>query len=404
MQTTIGYYCVGTIDIVYPSGLYQNAGFTVLLIVMPFLLLRLLTKRVVVNRVLLGLMPLLIFEIYSAIVHSSNISRLMYVLFISLLFIIVASGCVNTGFFLKYATGIISIASGLLIVQYISHYIFRHTINMRPLSLLVSQNLIWVRHSLTNYTARKLYRPAAFFLEPSHFFLYAFPILCILLLSPNMTNYRKRLAIWITMGMLMTTSGFGIFVSIGLWGVYFLLYSGEQRKQRVISRFASGRSILLIVVFVVIIILAYLFIPLFQRSVNRVIFASEGSNAIDGRIRLARNYISTISGRAIWFGQAGVSSGLDFNLAGFFATYIKWGVIGVVLTYWYYGQGLWKLKGCYFWMTLIIIIISFFTAHTHGTFYMLYFMVFLMNGYAEKHSYSLAKYAKSELYSHLVGS
>lgn len=372
-------------------GIYDNAGFTVLLIVMPVLLLRFLTKRKVAKRTLLPLLPLLVFELYSAVVHSSNIPRLLYVLFMMVVFTTLASGCVNTGYFLKYATGVVSVATGLLVIQYISHYIFHHTINMRPFSLLVSQDVIWVRHLNTLSGTGRLYRPAAFFLEPSHFFLYAFPVLCILLLSPNMTPHRKKLAVWISMGMLMTTSGFGIFVSVGLWGVYLLFYSGEERRKRVIARIFSGRTLLLLVAFILLLVLAYIFIPIFRRSVERIFFVTEGSTAIDGRIRLASNYISTITGRAVWFGQANVTSNLEFNLAGFFATYIKWGIIGVVLTYWFYGQGLWKLKRCYFWLSAIIIVISFFTAHTHGTFYMLYFMMYLMNGYYDKTVHSSAR-------------
>lgn len=363
------------------KGLYQNAGFTVLLFATPVLLLRLLAKHKASSRVMMALVPLLLFELYTVFIRSYSVSRLFYVLFIILIFFTVANGCVNTAHFLKYATGVVCIATGLLVFQYITHYIFHRTVNLRPFNLLVSQNVIWVRHSLTTYSASKLYRPAAFFLEPSHFFLYAFPVLGVLLLSPNITVYRKRVSIWITMGLLLTTSGFGIFAAIGLWGVYFLLYSGAERRQKVISRFVNTKAYLYIILFVIAMVLAYLFIPIFNRSVNRIFFATEGSSAIDGRIKLASNFILTITDEAVWFGQAGVVSELDFNLAGFFATFIKWGVIGVALSYWFYGQGLWKLKGCYFWITLIILVTSFFSAHTHGTFYMIYYGVFLMNGY-----------------------
>ena len=34
-------------------------------------------------------------------------------------------------------------------------------------------------------------------------------------------------------------------------------------------------------------------------------------------------------------------------------------------------------------ISAIILVISFFTAHTHGTFYMVFYTIFLMNGYYE---------------------
>ena len=128
--------------------------------------------------------------------------------------------------------------------------------------------------------------------------------------------------------------------------------------------------------------LAYRWLPIIQNTVNRVFIQEEGTtNAIDGRVRLAQEYARGISGKAVWIGTPNVVRDLDFNLSGFFATYIKWGIFGLFFSYWFYVQGLFKLKGPYFWMSLIIIIISYFTAHTHGTFYMLYFMMYLMNGY-----------------------
>jgi hypothetical protein len=69
------------------------------------------------------------------------------------------------------------------------------------------------------------------------------------------------------------------------------------------------------------------------------------------------------------------------NLSGYHATLYKRGIIGIFLTYLYYGQGLFKLKNAYFWLTAIILVISFFTAHTHGTFFMVYYAFFLINGY-----------------------
>ena len=366
------------------KGLYENAGFTVLLFAFPILTVRYfqnrLGKRFSVKN-LMAILPLLLFEIYTAFDHTVSLPRLLYIGFMMWVFFCVASGCLNIALFLKYATTVLSIASVLLYVQYISHYLFHYTINLRPFSLLVSQDVIWVRSLNRATNAGRLYRPAAFFLEPSHFFLYAFPVLTVLLLSSNITKWRRNKAILISSAMLLTTSGFGIVVTIGLWGLYLAFYRNSGRDRKLISKLLNPKTIAVAILLLLVLVILYFAVPVFQRSINRIVLPTEGSSAIDGRVRLARNYIKTISGKAVLFGDENVTQNLEFNLAGFFATYIKWGLIGVFLTYWFYGQGLLLLKKEYFWISFIIIVISFFTAHTHGTFYMLYYVVFLMEGY-----------------------
>ena len=91
------------------------------------------------------------------------------------------------------------------------------------------------------------------------------------------------------------------------------------------------------------------------------------------------------------FGTAGVNADLDFSTSGFYATYIRWGIFGLIFSYWFYIQGLFKLKGAYFWFSALMLLLSFFTAHTHGTFYMVYFVTVLMNGYYERRNDILSR-------------
>lgn len=369
------------------KGLYENAGFTVLMIAFPILTLRFIADSKVRGyrkRNFVAIMPLILFELYTAVDHSLVGTRMLYSIFMVWVFICLAYGCINMTFFLRCAVGVVSLAAILLAVQYLSHYIFHYRLELRQFQWLVSQDVLWVEH-LSQSAEGRLYRPAAFFMEPSHLFLYSFPLLCVLLLSPGMTRWRRNMAVVITVAMLMSTSGFSIVACVGLWGLYLLFYQNNGKERRISLRdIFSGKNLLLFFALIVLLVLAYIYVPVFQRSVNRIFTDTEGTNAISGRIRLAKNYITTITGSAVWFGRPNVAETLDFNLAGFFATYIKWGVIGLVLTYLFYGQGLFLLKKAYFWMTAIILVISFFTAHTHGTFYMLYYVVFLMNGYYEQ--------------------
>ena len=228
-------------------GLYENMGFTILIIAFFILSIRLIenrNKKIAKNN-LIAIVPLLLYNIYIAIDYFETV-RIIYAIFMIWIFICVAMGCVNTSYFLKYATIVVSVAAILLIIQYISHYIFHYTLNLRPFHLLVDQNSIWIRHLNVDTTGR-LYRPAAFFLEPSHLFLYSFPILTILLLSPGMTKWRRNQAILITLAMLLSTSGFSIIISIGVWSLYFLFYKNNSNNNRShLRKFFSMRTFVII--------------------------------------------------------------------------------------------------------------------------------------------------------------
>ena len=369
------------------KGVVQNAGFTVLLLITPILFLRTIKKLdlgVVERKSFFAIIPLIIFYFYTILNRDFNFMRLGYVLLLSWIFICVSNGSINISLFFKYAIRIAELATIAIIIQFISHSFLGRTIDFRPLSLLVSQNVIWVR-TAANYGAGFMYRPSGFFLEPSHFFLYSFPIITVLLLSVNRDKKDFRTALFLSLGLLLTTSGMGIVVLAGLWTLYFLIY--KRIEDYSISSFTkqiSVRSVVIVLLLVVVFYLAYRGIPFIQNTVDRFLIEDETSNAIDGRTRLVENYVRGITGKAVWFGTPNALADLDFNIPGFFATYIKWGIVGLISSYWFYGQGLFKLKGPYFWITLIIIVISYFTAHTHGTFYMRYFVLFLMNGYYMK--------------------
>ena len=324
--------------------------------------------------------------------------RLGYVLLLSWIFICISNGSINISYFFKYAVRIAELATIAIIIQFISHNVLGRTIDFRPLSLLTTQENIWVRTSVNYGAAGSMYRPSGFFLEPSHFFLYSFPIITVLLLSVNRNKTDLRTALFLSLGLLLTTSGMGIVVLAGLWTLYFLIYNRvEDYSLSSFIKQISVRSVVIVLLLVVVFYLAYRGIPFIQSTVDRFLIEDETSNAIDGRTRLVENYVKGITGRAVWFGTPNAMADLDFNVPGFFATYIKFGIFGLLFSYWFYLQGLFKLKGPYFWLTLIIVVISYFTAHTHGTFYMLYFVIFLMNGYYDCGQYQITEPESVEL-------
>lgn len=368
-------------------GIFENAGFSVLLLVFPILLIRLITKLkagMVNKNCVAAIMPLMIYELYYGIVKSLPIMKRFYAIFMIMMFLVIACGCINTRLFIKYAAEIACIASILLIVQYISYYLLGRAINFEFTQLLADQNSRW---AIANNAATgvpilgKLYRPSGFFLEPSHFYLYCFPVLTLCLLYPEVTKWRMQHAIMISIGMVLSTSGMGIAATAGLWGLYLVFY--KYNKKISIRSILSGRTVIIAIGLIIALVVAYIAIPVVKSSVDRIFFNTSGSTAIDGRIRLARNYISKMQGKEIVLGVDYSVGDLEFNMSGFFATYIKTGLIGLLLTYGFYVQGMFKFNREYFWLTFIIIVTSLFSAHTHGTFYMLYYVIFLVNGYYE---------------------
>ena len=383
------------------KGIVENAGFTVLILITPMLFLRTYYKLkvgLVNKKCFYAIIPLIIFFFYTILIRDFNGMRLGYVLLLSWIFFCVSNGSINISYFFKCATRIAILATIAIIIQFISHNLLGRTIDFRPLSLLSTQENIWVRTSVNYGAAGYLYRPSGFFLEPSHFFLYSFPIITVLLLSVNRDKRSFQTALFVSLGLLLTTSGMGIAALIGLWTLYFLIYKKvtDYTLSSLIKQL-SVRSIVIVILLGIVLYLAYRFVPFIQNAIDRVFVEDETSNAIDGRTRLVKNYVSGITGRAVWFGTPNAMADLDFNIPGFFATYIKYGIFGLLFSYWFYLQGVFKLKGPYFWLSIIIVVISYFTAHTHGTFYMLYFVFFLMNGYYESSHYRVVVSRNSEI-------
>lgn len=111
---------------------------------------------------------------------------------------------------------------------------------------------------------------------------------------------------------------------------------------------------------------------------------SGGSNAIEGRTAQGLNLIRNLTGIKLLVGVTSTTEGILFNMAGFTATLYKFGIIGVFLSYMFYVKNAIYQKAAYKWIAIVIVVVSFFSAHTHGIFYMLYYTIILMMGCKEK--------------------
>lgn len=378
------------------KGIYANAGLSILLLISPFLALKLLVKLRKTDYdpyCVLAITPLLLFQLYKMVDHRINAGKTLYALFIIVIFLAISCGCINIKYFMKCTTLISTAAGSCLIVQYILYYLAGVHLQFVPTSFLLPESSQWILGAQTglygiNGRSNGFYRPSAFFLEPSHLFLYTFPVLCLLLLSPNINKRRKRIAVLVSAAMILSTSGMAAAVAIGIWGIYYALYNSKNGRENIakLKNLFSGKNIIILISLLILLIIAYNQVDVFRNMVLRIFSSGStgSSTAIEGRTRLARLLVQGMSGKTLLIGVTENVNEINFNLSGFYATLYKYGVIGLVLSYLFYAPGIFKLKGAGLWTSLIIVIISFFTAHTHGTFYMMYFVIVIMNAYHMK--------------------
>jgi hypothetical protein len=369
-------------------GPIANAGITVLVVLFPYMLLRLLlilpTFRFKIMYEVIP--PLIVFYLYKLFSHGGNFVVFAHVAIMIVYFIAIAAGCINVKYFIKIASVVAVLATTFLTLQYFCFYILGFHLQVAPTSLFHADSEQWVlltKTGLIGITGKPsgFYRPSAFFMEPSHVFIYFIPLLCIFLFAPDMKSWRLKMALLITLGLFLSTSGMGICVSTGVWILYLGFYRGKDNRFK-ISKLFKPRNITLVVTISIFLVILYFNVPIFNKSINRILGIDiTGIDAISGRVLEALLLVKTLTGSVLWFGLPDSTSDIEFNLSGFFSTLFQYGITGVLLSYLFYVKSLLKLKAQYFWLSIIIIIISFFTAHTHGPFHSLYYVAILMNGY-----------------------
>ena len=370
------------------KGVYQDAGFTVYFILFPWAMLRLLQEihhsRAHVKQ--LATLPLMLYLAFPAFIHGIALNKVLYSGFMVVMCLLLEYGCLNIRYIFKYASYVCILATAVLVVQYICFYILGFHLCVVPIDALLPESSHWIAGAQTGLinirgASNGFYRPSAFFLEPSHLFIYSFPVLCVWLFSKGMTKFRFRTALIITLGVILSTSGMGIVCCLGIWMCYYLLYYDKTKANIAkLKNIFSARNILMIIGMLLLVIVMYFTVDSVANTINRILFDKTFA-AFSGRFGQASTLIKTLSGSSLLLGMTDDTSNIIFNLPGFFATLYKKGLIGILLSYWFYVKGLFRLRAFGFWMTGIILVLSFFSAHTHGTFYMMFFVALLMEEY-----------------------
>lgn len=368
------------------KGPIGNAGITAISVSLLFYVMKGLMNGLLGGILYRGrevalVVPLIIFSIYKATIHGVNVMSLLQAFVIIAYYLLLAEGYINLGCILRMSYGISVVASVLIVLQNVSYYLFGVHIQMVPVSLLLSESSAWIGavrtgHIGVNGAYTALYRPSAFFLEPSHMFLYLFPILYLILLSPDMNKWKKRSAILLSAGMMLSTSGMGIVIVAVGWVLYFSLGNGEKNQVK-IKNILKGKNIVILCAVIVLGLIVARMVPTLWQSVERIL----SGDAISGRVTRSSDLLKTLGGGDLLVGVTNTLEGIEFNMSGFAATLYKFGIVGIILSYMFYVYCALRLEAPYNWIGRVILVVSFFSAHTHGTLFMLYYVMILLRGY-----------------------
>lgn len=295
---------------------------TIILLSVPYLLIRGIKQRKSFKSVFF----VSLYAAFRIINYGTTIEELL-TMFILVLFAISLS---NNEFyfenFFKWTTRIAIIASACIGFQVLVHttigvHIPFLTTGMIRGAVMASgyENLITTGMSLG------VYRPSAFFLEPSTFASYSFPVIFYLLFKCKDTIGVKY-ALWISLGMVVSTSSMGTLLAVFMWGIYLFNASFKENK-------IKTKWFLVFCTVIVIGVIAFLSSPKIQYSILRI-YQGMGDNqysAVRGRLGGGQYYISQLSKSEYLFGTGKSTENLTMYLSGIYHLIYTDGIICAVI-------------------------------------------------------------------------
>ena len=326
---------------------------TAIIVSLPFIILNLNFRKI---RVGLPQILLFVFCAYRVINHGTTVGELGVSVFFVLFAILCADGQFDDDYFFRTTVNVSCVAAVILLLQYLVHITTgRHLIAFPP-SLL--------RKGLENYEALirtgvsfGMYRPSAFFLEPSAFGQYAIPALCFLLFSDEIDSKNRSLAALFSVGVVLSTSGIGIAMAVGIWGLYIWKTSVSNRKVKIIR--------LICIVLAAAVGLAFAIrLPVIQNSIARIFTAigGESYSALQGRLGGGSYYLSQMSRDELAFGSGDtIQEQLTMYASSFYIIILSEGIVGIALFFIMLLSLFFKTEGKYRLVTFCMIILTFFT-------------------------------------------
>lgn len=272
-------------------------------------------------------------------------------------------------------------ASVLVILQSVVYYGRGTYLKVIPIEYMTESIQKQYFRLFTNSMEGGLFRPCAFFLEPSYYCEYVvFGLACCLVNAKNSKkNHWYYLSGIFSLGMFLTTSGLGIFCVIALWGVYLLSLLKENNK---LSR--ANFAFFSIGLIVVIVFIANS--DILGSAVNRFFSIQEGFHHV-GRVQ-GYSYFDNLT---FWEKITGIGYGREpekVYFTNWICFLIRIGYIGIVT---YFATLLswrknWDLLSKLFVVAYIVIFI---TAGTYSFFNFVFFLSLIQSSKFRKKLESL---------------
>lgn len=202
-------------------------------------------------------------------------------------------------YYIYYVENVTIVMCTIVLIQCIFFYIFGTSITYDRSFLLPFKSFFdqgtKVYVESTPMVINGVFRPSSFFLEPAHFSQYCSIGLASILIKQKSLLNKK--AIYISICMVLTTSGLGIACVAFLWMIS-LLINEKGITERKIIRIIIGIFLALIAF-----IVAFTFSKSFQSSVIRIFVPSNGYNSgIEGRL-WSRSFLESLLGKELIFGM-----------------------------------------------------------------------------------------------------
>ncbi len=357
-----------------------DAASSLLIIVFPYLFLRLIGNLSAFSfSDFLFVFPLILFFIYKMADHGTSVYEVLQTGAMCFYLLCLVCRLIDAKKVIRAATWISAFAGAVLFFQYFCFYILGFHLQVIPASLLTPESDAWVLLAKTGLISvdgilMDFYRPSAFFLEPSHLFLYAFPCLFLSLFSWYEKKESRICALLISLALVLSTSGMGIGVLLAAW-VIFLAFRNENGTFAWKNICRMQNWLFLLVFFLAGGVLA-LTVPFLRESIVRLAFRDGGIGPVNIRVSGARDVLSQVPKSSRFFGVSDTIDGITCNMPGLAAVLYKYGYLGMLLSYGVYVQGL-RQRLPYFCIALLILAVSFVSAHTHGSFHILYYTIIL---------------------------
>ncbi|HFI0239512.1 TPA: hypothetical protein ACGPBH_001066 [Streptococcus suis] len=212
------------------------------------------------------------------------------IIYIFILMLSTSRGIINKDYFVQIYLKVTKICTYYIFIQVVLYYTIRFNLPGYINMMLVAEGY-GERLDVTSFS---LFRPTSLFYEPAHFFEYVIIGVIIYLFRYKVTSKNDIFnAIFLALGIVLSTSGMGILTIAGIFGFWLL-------QQLSLTKFIRVRKEMFFLIVIGLIAVAFFLQSGFGQSVLSRLF-STGTNysALDGRTEIYERIFSFDTGRVL---------------------------------------------------------------------------------------------------------